>query len=207
MKRPVSLVVFFASTSALFLSLTIAWTQVAAWTSYPVARIAQVVLDSNAPDWVEVTQITPQQLRARTKFRQALPDGRVSTPIAGVDPAHYAYGISLFLALLIASRSQRLVRRATAGYCILLIPQAFSLILVLLGQIVREVPLEILGISVWQADAIMVGNMFGMIVLPTLAPVVLWLWFEGAFFRSLIAGLGLGVDSEAPSKASWDVGF
>lgn len=186
MTRPVSLGVFFICACAWFVVLTVGWMQVARWTSYPAASVAQIVLDSNALDWVESTQNEPGQLKARTKFKRALPGNLVSTPVAVVEPAHYAYGTTLFLALLLAARSKRFVWWAMAGYVLLLIPQGFSLIFVLLSQIVREVPLQLLGISVWRADAIMVCNVFGTIVLPTLAPVILWLRLEMVFFVSLI---------------------
>ena len=198
MKRPVTLAGFFARASLWFVLLALGWMQIAAWTSYPAARMAQIVLDSNALDWVQATQNVPGQLKAQTTFRQMLPGNRVSTPIAVVEPAHAAYGTALFFALLLASRTKRFVRRAVGGYAVLLFPQAFSLIFILLGQIVTEVPIQALGIGVWQADAIMVCNVFGGIILPTLAPVVLWLWLESAFVQSLMQDMGfaamLGVD-------------
>jgi hypothetical protein len=186
MKRPASLALFFIGACAWFLVLSVGWIQVARWTSYPAASVAQIILDSNALDWVASTQNVPGQLKVRTKFNKLLPGGEVATPIAVVEPAHCTYGIAVFLALLLAARSKRFVSRALAGYVLLLIPQAFSIVFVVLGQIVREVPFQLLGISVWQVDAIIVSNVFGTIILPTLAPVCLWLWMEEEFFVSLV---------------------
>ena len=163
----------------------LAWSQVSAWISYPAAALAQVVIDSQVYGWVESTVNVPGKLTAVTRFRKRLPDDRMSTPIANVEPAHYTYGTNLFLALLLASRGQKLVRKAAWGCVILLLPQGLSLVLVLLTQILREVPIRLLSITWWQADVIIAGNMFGMLILPTLAPVALWLWFEWKFFELL----------------------
>jgi hypothetical protein len=37
----------------------------------------------------------------------------------------------------------------------------------------------------------MVCNVFGGIILPTLAPVVLWLWLDAEFVQSLVRDMGL----------------
>lgn len=186
MLRQVSLLRFCLQAGGLFLLLTVGWLQVSAWTSYPAASLAKIILDSQAEDWVESTQNVPGQLKAKTKFAKILPDKRMATAIAVVEPAHYAYGTTLFLALLVACRSRHFFRSAIAGYGLLLFPQAFSLVMVLLGQILREVPMEPLGIGMWQADAIRMGNMFGMLILPILAPVALWMWLEWDFLETLM---------------------
>ena len=188
--KPVPSVQRFAlEACAWFVFFMLLWSQVSAWTSYPAAAVAQVVLDSQVYGWVESTQNVPGKLSARTRFRMQLPDERLSTPIAVVEPAHYAYGTILFLALLLASRSRKLFRRAIMGYGVLCLPQAISLVLVLLGQILRAVPIPLLSVSWWQVDAIVVGNMFGMLILPTLAPVALWLCFEWDYFAAITMGI------------------
>lgn len=198
MTRPTSLTRFFASTAVLFLVLTLLWTQVSAWTSYPAATLAQLLLDSNAEDWVESTRNTPGQLKATTKFRKVLSETLVSTPIAIVEPAHYAYGTTLFLALLLASHSRQLFRRSLSGYALLLIPQAFSLVFVLLYQIIREIPAPLLGLAPWQLDGIAMGQLFGTVVLPTLAPVALWLWMDSEFLAGLVANSSLSRHFPSP---------
>jgi len=107
--------------------------------------------------------------------------------VAEVDPPRYAYGLPLFLALLLASRSRHLVRRVLAGYVLLLIPQAFSLIFAILKQIIVAAGSPaMLGIAQWQMEGIALGYQFGSLLLPILAPVVLWLWFERSFFAAVI---------------------
>lgn len=185
MRRPQSPANFCLQAALFFLVLMVGWMQVSSWTSYPAAKVAQIVLDSQAEGWIESTQNVPGQLKAKSRFGQIQPDQRVSSPVAVVEPAHYAYGTILFMALLMAGRSRHIIRRFFVGFCLLLFPQAFSLVFVLLGQLLKVLPFELLEISVWQADAILLCNVFGMLVLPTLAPVAVWLWMEWGYFESL----------------------
>jgi hypothetical protein len=36
----------------------------------------------------------------------------------------------------------------------------------------------------WQLEAIVYGYQVGVLVLPTLAPILVWLWLDQQFFRS-----------------------
>ncbi len=94
------------------------------------------------------------------------------------------------------------MRRALLGYAILLVPQAFSLVFSILKQvIVAGGSPAALGVAAWQMEGIALGYQFGSLLLPTLAPVLLWLWFDRAFFSSIVVegwlarNAGGGVDS------------
>lgn len=169
---------FLVRTGVLFLGLTLLWIPVSDWTSYAAGTVAQVLLDSQADNWIESTRNEPGALKAKLRFSHILADQRVATPIANVKPAHYAYGTSLLLALLLASRSPKFWRRASLGALVLLLPQALSLVSVILYQIIRAVPLALLKVSPFQLDAIALGQLFGTLVLPTLAPVMVWAWLD-----------------------------
>ena len=135
---------------------------------------------------------TAGSIEVETRIQVALPDSgkkeRGSAElVAEADPAHYAYGLPLFLALLLASRSRHFFRRALAGYLILLIPQAFSLVFEILRQImVAGGRAGALGIDQWQMEGIAMGYQVGSLLLPTLAPVAVWLWLERDFFAAVI---------------------
>lgn len=181
-----SLGLFFAGAVGWFLALTVLWMQVSAWTSYPAAGIAHVALGNSAKDWIRSMRKEPGLLQADTRIKvQVLgqaPASQRGELIAEVDPAHYAYGLPLFLALLLAARSPKLIRRAAGGYLLLLIPQAFSMSAELLRQIIMAGgnPAA-LGIAQWQMEAIALGYQFGSLLLPTLAPTAVWLWLDREF--------------------------
>ncbi len=187
-----SLPVFFASAIGWFLVVTLLWMQISSWTSYPTAGLAHVVLESSASYWVRSVHKAPGTIEVETRIPVAMGDSvkkerGTAELVAQADPAHYAYGLPLFLALLLASRSRHFFRRAAAGYLILLVPQTFSLIFEILRQImVAGGRPGVLGIDQWQMEGIAMGYQVGSLLMPTLAPVALWLWFDRAFFASVV---------------------
>ena len=106
------------------------------------------------------------------------------------DPGRYAYGLPIFLALLLAAqtvgKSGSRWQRAFAGYLLLLPAQVFSLVMYLLMQMILAAQLNTRALRVdpWQLEAIVYGYQVGVLVLPTLAPILVWLWLDQQFFRS-----------------------
>ena len=190
MRRPASLAAFFLTAIAAFLLLTLAWMQVARWTSYPVGGLAHIVLGNTATNWVRSIHKAPGRFEVDTRIVVTVPgqEGRGKGElVAEADPAHYAYGLPLFLALLAAVRSRHFLRKALAGYVLLLLPQTFSLVFDVLKQImVAGGSPAVLGIASWQMEAIALGYQVGTLLLPTVAPVAIWLWFERRFFAAVI---------------------
>jgi len=190
MNRQPGLWTFFLAAIAWFLVTTLVWVQVSAWTSYPAAALTHIVLGNGAKDWVRTMHKTPGQLQVNTRIKVPVADkapGRGKAElVVETDPAHYAYGLPLFLALLLASRSPHMVGRAVAGYLILLVPQTFSLAFDILKQIMVAGNPASLGIAPWRMETIALGYQFGSLLLPTLAPIALWLWLDRAFFSAVI---------------------
>ena len=186
MKPPRTLLVFGIRAIVLFVVLMVVWVQVAKLTPSPAAGVAAAVLNDFGKDWVKSTQNLPEKLVAVTKFQRVVDQTTVAATTVSVAPLHFTYGTVLFISLLLASGSRNLPMRALVGFAILLIPQAFSLVFALLGQIMLSTRMDLLAITMFQADAISAGYTFGMLILPTLAPVALWLCFEYEFCVSLI---------------------
>jgi hypothetical protein len=163
---------------------------VAKWVSYPVAGLAHIALEFGAKDWVRRVDKAPGRFEVETRIAVPVPDvpGRRAELVVDADSAHHGYGLPLFVALLLASRGRQLVRRALAGYALLLIPQTFSLVFGVLKQIMANAAggAAQLGIAQWQMEGIALGYQFGALLLPTLAPAALWLWFDRGFFAALI---------------------
>jgi hypothetical protein len=182
---------FFLVALAWFLALTVAWMQVSAWTSYPAGGLTRIVLGNGARQWVRAVHHEPGRIEVDTRVvvpAAAQGDRRgMAELIAEVETARYAYGLPLFLALLFAARGKHLLRKAGLGYVILLVPQTFSLVFSILKQImVAGSGPAALGIDAWQMEGIALGYQFGSLLLPTLAPVLLWFWFDRAFFSSIV---------------------
>ena len=172
--------------------LTAGWIAVSPWTSYPSAVMARIGLEAGAPYWVRSVQLSPKRMDVETRLEVVTqgPSGKVRGEIdVSAQPGHYAYGLPVFLALLLAARSRALVRRALVGYLLLLPFQAFSLALDLLKQMAMAAAGTpgALGVAQWQLEAIAYGYQFGVLVLPTLAPVVVWLVLDREFFQAIAA--------------------
>lgn len=189
---PKSLWSFFANAIVLFLLLTPLWMQVSKWTSYPVAGLTQMVLNVGAGYWVRAVNKEPGRIEVETRIQVQVPGSNsnlgVAELVAEADPARYAYGLPLLLALLLAARSKRGWKKALVGYLLLFIPQTFSLVLEILRQImVAGGRPGALAVDQWQLEAIAIGYQAGSLLLPALAPVALWLWLDRDFFDQVVA--------------------
>ena len=191
--RPVpSLRRFFLLGLVWLVVLMAGWIVVSPWTSYPSAVLARIGLEAGAPYWVRSIHLSPSRMEVETLLEVVTqgPAGKMRGEIdVGAAPGHYAYGLPVFLALLLAARGRSLVRRALVGYLVLLPFQAFSLAFDLLKQMAMAAAGTpgALGVSQWQLEGIAYGYQFGALVLPTLAPVVVWLLLDREFFQAIAA--------------------
>ena len=105
-----------------------------------------------------------------------------------VRPAQYAYGLPIFLALVLAARGKGRWVRVLGGYVLLLPFQAFSLTMSALMQMVQsaQTDIRLLRIDQWQMEAIIYGYQWGSLVVPTLAPILLWLWMDRSFVSDVL---------------------
>ena len=184
------LVRFLLKAIASLLLLMVAWSFVSKWTSYPVAFTTHWALDVVADDWVQSIhqQVGVIEVQTRLTMRYG---GKEADIVVEADPARYAYSLPIFLALLLAaSGSGDALRRgklAALGYFILLPCQTFSLSMDLLKQMAVAMPggARALGIAQWQLEGIALGYQLGSLVVPTLIPIVLWVWLDKAYVTSL----------------------
>lgn len=199
--RPVSVPVFVVSAFAWMAVLIGAWVMANQWTSYPVGVIAGKALEWTAPTWVRETNMIaqgdqeaiaePGHLEIDTRVEVVVPGsgGRRAEIVLDADPSRYAYGLPIFLALLFAARQRKMIRKALIGYLALLPFQAFTVVFFVLQQIIvaTEVNYAQLRVSAWQVEGIIYGFQLGTLVVPTLVPIVVWLWLDRAFFTEVIA--------------------
>lgn len=190
MRRLPPLTVFVLSAFGWIVGLTLLWSQVAAWTSHPVGMLSQVALDRGAPTWVRQVHLRPGSMEVDTSIMVPVAEagGRQGELTIEVNPMRYAYGLPIFLALLFAARGKGLVVRAIVGYLMMLPAQAFSLSLYVLMQLALAAQLNIqtLWISQWQLELIVYAYQVGSLILPTLIPILLWLWMDRKFVAEVV---------------------
>ncbi|CAM3873636.1 exosortase H-associated membrane protein [Paracidovorax anthurii] len=190
MRRAASLKVFVIGLFAGVILLTLAWTRVSTWTSYPAGMLAAAALERTAPGWVREARLAPGHLEVDTSVAIATPQTgmRLAEITVESDPGRYAYGLPIFLALLLAARGPGRTARALAGYALLVPLQAFSLAMHLLMQLLLAAQLDVRALRVeqWQMEALVYGYQVGALVLPTLAPMVIWLWLDRQFVNEVV---------------------
>lgn len=190
MRRPSTLAVFVLSALGWMVALTLLWTQVSRWTSYPVGALAHIALEQGAPMWVRSVQHSVGAMEVDTTIAVSIPEAghRLAEITVDANPARYAYGLPMLIALLLAARGPRRLPRALGGYALLLPVQAFSLTMYVLMQMVlyAQASARVLRVEPWQVEAIVYGYQIGSLVLPTLAPILLWLWLDRQFFADVV---------------------
>lgn len=185
---------FAAFAFASMILFTLIWTKVTPWTSYPVAVVSHFALEQVAPMWVRGVSKHPGKIEVETSVSVVVPNtgGRVADVYVEADPGRYAFGLPIFLALVAAAYAARRapgrIQKAVIGYVLLLPVQAFSLVMYLLMQVIVAAHLDIrtLRVDSWQVESIVFGYQVGVLVLPTLAPVLIWLLLDRKFFADVI---------------------
>lgn len=176
------------------IALTLLWTKASPWLSWPVAWLSHVALEQGAPMWVRSVHRQPGSIEVDSAVEIVVPDsgGRRAEITLDADPGRYAFGLPIFCALLFAAwgaaREPGRLWRLALGYVLLLPVQALSLVMFLLMQLAgaAQFDLRVLRIDQWQLEAIIYGYQVGVLVLPTLAPVLVWLLLDSRFFTRVI---------------------
>ncbi len=203
MRRFSPLTIFVASAFGWTVVLTAVWSQVSPWTSYPVGVLSHIALEQGAPMWVRTVRLEVGNMEVDSTVSVTDANGRRGEITVDASPGRYAYGLPIFLALLLAARGKKRIGRAVAGYLLLLPAQAFSLTFYVLMQLVLTTQLNIRALRVeqWQMELIVYAYQVGALVVPTLAPIVLWLWLDKKFVSDVVMrGWNAGPSSPASTR-------
>lgn len=182
---------FFGWAIAWFVVLTVIWLQLAAWAAYPATWVARAALAVGAPQWAQKVSHQPGVLTVDTPFAAvsaAGPSGRpVVKPISvDMETAALTYGMPLLLALFITAGRSGWQLRVLPAMGVLWVAQGLCMALAVLGRITKVVGnAQTLGVEPWQVDALNVMYFQSMVLMPTLAPVMIWLWLDWPFMARL----------------------
>ena len=195
-----SLLPFFAKVVVILAVLTFAWNKVSAWTSQPVAWLADAGLHVGVGDWVRSVHTAPGVIEVQTRLEVRV-NGRIGEVMVDGDPAHFAYGLPVLWALLLAAASSQgllagkaqgkaLVQRMLLGMVMLWPFQAFSLCMDLIKKMATAVPggAGALRIDHWQLEGIALAYQAGTLMVPTLAPILIWVWLDRRFVQEQLIG-------------------
>jgi hypothetical protein len=178
-----------------FLLRTFAWLPLcfAAWyfgaaaVSAASGSAAGLIIRTVAPRVLDSVERTGPMLEFVTYVEVQPEPGRKAVLVAEVNALVYTYGLALFAALMLAARAA--AWKVLAGAVMLLPFQAWGIAFDVLTQVgIKQGPAiaQQAGISGARAEFIALAYQLGVLVLPTLAPVLLW----AAWCRDFVATQG-----------------
>jgi hypothetical protein len=189
---------FFLKAAAALVLVTGAWWFVADIAALPAAWVAKLTAQSVFSDLVRHANVGKNTLELETHMRvnmaqmpggQAAPRGMVAELVVDARPAKYGYSLPLLLALLISGSRKKLARNAALGAVCLIPVQAFSLLMDVLKQAALGAGPAVTaqtGWGQWQLELVGYGYQLGVLLVPTLVPVLLWLWLDRQFFATVL---------------------
>ncbi|HMA07560.1 MAG TPA: exosortase H-associated membrane protein [Ramlibacter sp.] len=172
----------FSTSALLWLAFTLAiWYPLREWMSLPAGWVAKQVMTTAFPSWVAGAELHGSTQVLLTHLRVWAGGGRVGELAPQTHGLSYAYGAPLLAALLLASRTRGLWWKLPAGLLALVPFQAWGICFAWLLQVAVTAGNETrdqTGFGPWAANLIAAGYQFGFLILPTLAPVLVWFAFE-----------------------------
>ena len=180
--------------AALWLPLCLAlWYWKAEWFNSPAAIVSGWIMRGLFPGWVEAVEWSQRTISLVTTLRvpmvPGVNEGKVAVMVAEANPLLYTYGLPLFAALLLASGEAKRWRKLVLGALVLIPFQAWGICFDLLKQVAITAGPAVAaqtGFSPWQRESIALGYQLGTLILPTVAPVVLWLALNRQFIPALV---------------------
>jgi len=173
-----------------WLPLTFAvWYLAAPLLAWPVALLAELVTRS-AFDWVKGVEQTGPLITFITSLKPAEaanPAGVKAVLSVESNVLLFSFGLPMLAALILAAREPHRVRMLLIGYVVLLPFQTFSVVAdflknaaILAGPAVASQT----NFSAWQREVIAFCYQFGTLILPTVAPAIVWGLMHRRFLES-----------------------
>ena len=196
-KRPVLL--FFLKVLA-WLPVTFGiWYYMAIVATWPVTWLVDGLLTGLFPDVISAIRQIGYELEVAVHFvaQTSMPGMSVGAKgelVFEVNPLMYGYCLPLYTALILASPSEEGKKwfRWLVGLVILQLVEvwgvSFSILKTLVFQMGPELSAQ-LAFSPWQLNAIALGYQFGFLILPAVAPLVIWVGFHTDYLKQLAPGI------------------
>lgn len=182
----------FLLKGALWLPLCLGlWYWQAEWFNWPTAMVSGWILHGLFP-WVESVEWSQRVIDVVTTLRMdnvPSQEGRYATLVAEANPLIYSYGLPLFVALFMASGEAKRWRKLLLGVLLLIPFQTWGVCFDILKQVAITAGQGVADqadFSAWQREVIALGYQLGYLILPTLAPIVLWLMLSPQFIPMLM---------------------
>ena len=197
-----------ASTVAGFTLRTLGWLPLAfaVWyftapvVLYPAVLLLRALARLGLPDLVRGVE---QSMAVVTFVTTLRPESAAAGGVLTVDVnlLLYAFGLPLFAALAIAAHERAWRRHLALGYVALLPCIAWGALADFLKNVAITAGPAVAaqtGFAAWQREAIAFAFQFGSLILPAVAPAVLWVATHGRFLSALGHRRATGSTPQAP---------
>jgi len=173
-----------------WLPLTFAvWYLAAPLLVWPVELLAELVTRS-AFDWVKTVEQTGPLITFVTSLKpaEAASPGMKAVVSVESNVLLFSFGLPMLAALILATREPHRVRMLLIGFAVLLPFQAFSVVADFLKNVAILAGPAIssqTGINAFQRELIAFCYQFGTLILPTVAPAIVWVLMHRRFLEKL----------------------
>ena len=152
-----------------------AWYFSAPYHAAVAGRLARLFANQFTTGIVSALEQTGTVLVFVTTIKVHPAPGQTALLVPEVNPMLYTYGLALFLALMLAERAKWW--KVLAGVAVLLLFQAWGIAFDFLAQVGIQLGTEVsaqAGLLGWRAEAIALCYQLGVLIFPSLVPIVLW---------------------------------
>lgn len=197
---PPSPVLLFFLRVLLWMPVALAvWYLMAEVATLPVTYLVDWLLMGLFPDVISGIQQVGYHVEAAAYYTAAPPSvtvskGMISELVFEVNVLSYGYGVPLYTALLLSSPGEEREKwiKWTAGIVILQLTQAWGVGFEILKNLLFSSGPEVAGalsFAQWQMEAVALGYQFGYLIMPAVAPLVIWIAFHSDYLETLVPGL------------------
>jgi hypothetical protein len=174
-----------------WLPLTFAvWYLAAPLLAWPVALLAELVTRSTF-DWVKSVEQMGPLITFVTSIKpaeEANPAGVKAVVSVESNVLLFSFGLPMLAALILAAREPYRLRMLLIGFVVLLPFQTFSVVADFLQNVANHAPRAVssqTGINAFQREVIAFCGQFGTLILPTVAPAIVWVLMHRRFLERL----------------------
>jgi hypothetical protein len=170
------------------------WYLSAAWHLAPITMLSQALLNTLTPDALMWLKLDGHNLIVAANFSQAT-NGSIITPALNgdalgfqINPLVYSYGLPLLVSLLLATPTAHKIKKIAIGLAFILPTELFSMVFSVLKTLTFNVGNTFIAqqsLSQTGVDAIALGYQIGMLLLPMIAPLVIWVGLNRQFMTQL----------------------
>lgn len=163
------------------------WYGISTWHTHVIARLGWQFIDIYKSGIVSSLEFGDRLITFVTTIKVHPSPGTTAMLLPEVNPLVYSYGLSLFLALALASKAQWW--KVLVGALILLPFQAWGIAFDLLTQVGIKLTNDIAaqaGLLDWRRDFAVLAYQMGLLIFPTIVPVLVWAAMEKRAVESMI---------------------